>query len=157
MPCLVRVSEAASLALHSMALLARNPDQRFSNQAIAEKLNASTHHLAKVMQMLVKSGLVRSQRGPQGGFLLNASAAEIQLLQIYEAVDGPISHAECLLHHPKCNGCICMLGNLVSMLQEQIHDCLTNTTLAELSRNLAIANPPLETGVPCRAFSEEMK
>jgi Rrf2 family transcriptional regulator, nitric oxide-sensitive transcriptional repressor len=148
MPCLLRVSEAASLALHGMALMARYPEKQFSNQAMAERLNASSHHLAKVMQMLVKAGLVRSQRGPSGGFRLNTSAEEIQLLRIYEAVDGPISQEECLLHKPKCSGCICMLGNLVSMLQEQIRNCLTNTTLAELSRNLALVNPPAEASVP---------
>ena len=148
MPCLVRVSEAASLALHSMALLARYPEKRFSNQAMAEKLDASSHHLAKVMQMLAKAGLVKSQRGPLGGYRLNTTAEDIQLLRIYEAVDGPISHDECLLHKPTCNGNICMLGNLVYTLHEQIRNCLANTTLADFSLNLALAHAPKEARDP---------
>jgi Rrf2 family protein len=140
----MRVSEAASLALHGMALLAKFPEKRYSNQVMAERLDASSHHLAKVMQMLVKAGLVRSQRGPQGGFLLNAAAEDIQLLQIYEAVDGPISHDECLLHKATCSGNICMLGNLVYSLHEQLRNCLANTTLAEFSLNLALVNKAAE-------------
>jgi Rrf2 family protein len=140
MPCLVRVSEAVSLALHGMALLARHPEKRFSAQAMAEGLDASSHHLAKVMQKLAKAGFVESQRGPLGGFRLNASAAEIQLLQLYEAVEGPISHEGCLLHKPICGGNICMLGNLVYAFHEQIRDCLANTTLAEFSLNSTLLN-----------------
>ena len=148
MPCLVRVSEAASLALHSMALLAIYPEKQFSTPTMAERLNASSHHLAKVMQMLVKAGLVKSQRGPLGGFRLVAACEEIHLLQIYEAVDGPISHDECLLHKPMCNGNVCMLGNLVYSLHEQIRDCLAKTTLADFSRNLAMVNMSDEARVP---------
>jgi Rrf2 family protein len=145
MPCLVRVSEAVSLALHGMALLARHPEKRFSAQAMAEGLDASGHHLSKVMQKLAKAGFVEAQRGPLGGFRLSVSAADIHLLQLYEAVEGPISHEGCLLHKPICGGNICMLGNLVYAFHEQIRNCLANTTLAEFARNSALMSSPAES------------
>lgn len=62
-----------------MALLARHRDERFANPVIAERLNASGHHLAKVMRRLVKLGMIESQRGPRGGFTLRVPAEEIKL------------------------------------------------------------------------------
>jgi Rrf2 family protein len=136
MSSLVRVSEAVSLGLHSMALLAGCPEKWISNQTMAEKLDVSGHHLAKVMQKLEKAGLAESLRGPQGGFRLKVAATEIKLLEIYEAVDGPISHKGCLLHKPVCHEGICTLGSLVYSLHEQIRNCLAETSLAEFSLNL---------------------
>jgi Rrf2 family transcriptional regulator, nitric oxide-sensitive transcriptional repressor len=138
MPCLVRVSEATSLALHTMAFLAGNLDQRFTNRAIAQGLGASVHHLAKVMQQLAKADLVQSQRGPLGGFRLNVDAAKIQLLRIYEAVEGPITREGCGLHKTSCDGNKCLLGNLMDSFHEQIRDCLENTTLADFSANFGL-------------------
>ena len=60
----VRISEAASLGLHTMALLAKRGETRTTNQEIADMLGASVHHLAKVMQRLVRAGLVDSAVGP---------------------------------------------------------------------------------------------
>jgi Rrf2 family protein len=134
---LLRISEATTLALHTMALLARNGEKRFTNDVIAERLNASGHHLAKVMQQLAKAGLVESQRGPLGGFRLSIPAEDVPLLQVFEVIEGPLSQGGCLLREPVCPGNKCRLGNLVCRLQEQIHDCLANTTVAEFSQDLA--------------------
>lgn len=64
---LVSFSEAVSLGLHTMALLAVEPERRLRNQQIAETLKASGHHLAKVMQRLVRAGLVKSTPGATSG------------------------------------------------------------------------------------------
>jgi Rrf2 family protein len=136
---LLRISEATTLALHTMALLAGNGETRFTNEVIAERLNASGHHLAKVMQQLAKAGLVESQRGPLGGFRLSMPAEDVPLLQVFEVIEGPLSQGGCLLREPVCPGNTCKLGNLICGLQEQIRLCLANTTVAEFSRDLAIS------------------
>jgi Rrf2 family protein len=137
---LLRISEATTLALHTMALLARDGEKRFTNELIAQRLNASGHHLAKVMQQLAKAGLVESQRGPLGGFRLSIPAEEVPLLQVFEVIEGPLAREGCLLREPVCPGNQCKLGNLVCKLQAQIHDCLATTTLAEFSRDLAVSD-----------------
>ena len=137
---MLRISEATTLALHTMALLARHGEKRFTNEVIAERLNASGHHLAKVMQQLARAGLVESQRGPLGGFRLSMSAEEVPLLQVFEVIEGPLSQGGCLLREPVCPGNTCMLGNMICRLQEQIHDFLANTTVAQFSRDLAISS-----------------
>ena len=133
---LVNVSEAASLALHTMALLATGNKRRLTNQQIAGSLRASGHHLAKVMQRLAKVGLVDSIRGPQGGFLLKVPAEQVTLLAIYEAVEGPLQESGCLLGDPICDRTRCVLGEVVQSIHQQLRDYLQKTTLAELADSL---------------------
>jgi Rrf2 family transcriptional regulator, nitric oxide-sensitive transcriptional repressor len=134
---LIRMSEAATLAVHAMAFLAKRGDERFTSQAIAERLAASAHHLAKVMQRLAKAGLVASQRGPNGGFSLGRPAADIPLLHIFEVVEGPIS-VGCLLNNPVCDRQGCVLGGLVQSLHQQIRECLATTSLAKFSEGVSL-------------------
>lgn len=136
MPKLVNFSEAVSLGLHTMALLAVEPKRRLINQQIAETLKASGHHLAKVMQRLARAGLVHSTPGPQGGFQLDKPAEEVRLLAIYEAIDGALEDEDCLWGEPICEGRKCMLGEMLHSLHSQLRDYLNNTTLAELAKGL---------------------
>ena len=133
---LVRVSEASTLAVHAMAIMARNRESRLSNVVIARKLDASSHHLAKVMRKLVKAGFVGSQRGPLGGFQLRVEADDVKLLQIHEAVEGPIPRGRCLMRRTACRGSPCPLGLRLCTIQEQLRDCLAGMTLAEFSAGL---------------------
>jgi Rrf2 family protein len=130
---LLNISEAASLALHTMAVLAQGNRQRMRNQEIARRLGASGHHLAKVMQRLAKAGLVDSACGPRGGFVLGKPADQVSLLTIYEAVEGPLSEHACLLNEPICRGNCCVLGEVLDSIRRQLRDYLDRTTLAELA------------------------
>ena len=85
----VTLSEAASLAIHAMVIIGRSGNT-INAQLMAQRMHSSRNHLAKVMQRLVKGGFVKSARGPSGGFVLNKSANEISLLDIYECIEGPI-------------------------------------------------------------------
>ena len=96
------------------------------------KLGASENHLAKVLQQLVRAGLVASRRGPRGGFVLARPAAEIRLLEIYEAVAGPLRPTECLLANKLCDGRTCLFGDLLVDLHARLADHLGRTTLAGL-------------------------
>jgi Rrf2 family protein len=133
MPRLINISEAVSLALHTMALLATVEQRRVRNQELADSLNASKHHLAKVMQRLVRAELVDSICGPQGGFLLRRPADKITLLEVYEAIEGHLGEARCLLKEPVCRGRDCILGEVIHSIQKQLRDYLNDTTLADLA------------------------
>ena len=135
---MVRISEAASLGLHTMALLARPGQKRSTNQEIAEILGASVHHLAKVMQRLVRAKLVDSAVGPQGGFRLAHAARRIKLLEIYEAIEGPMGEPGCLLATRICEGNDCVLGELVQRLNAEIRRYLVRTTLAVMVESIAL-------------------
>ncbi len=91
----VNISEMLSLALHSMVLIAKKDKILLSVRDIAETTGCSINHLAKAMQRLTQAGLVRSVRGPKGGFTLNKAAEKISFLDIYEAVEAKIDAKGC--------------------------------------------------------------
>ena len=138
MPSVLRISEAASLGLHSMALLASNPEGRVSNHRFAEALNASEHHIAKVLARLAKAGLVHSTRGPGGGFVLARRPEDITLLDVYEAIEGRLEPTLCLLDPPICKGDQCILGGLVASVTREFADYLSKTTLADLAQRVKL-------------------
>ena len=113
MACALKISEAASLAMHAMGLLAMEPDRSRSVRAIAGRLGLSEAHLSKVLQRLVKAGLLRSNRGPRGGFRLTREPEQISLLEVFEAIEGPVEPTDCLLSLPLCDGSGCILGKIL--------------------------------------------
>jgi Rrf2 family protein len=128
----LRISEAASLALHAMVLLAAQSGGAMSTKQIGERLRVSDHHLSKVMQRLGRAGLVESSRGPKGGFRLARRGSAITLLEIYEAVEGRLSGSTCLLNRPACQGG-CALGGLVNILGHDVREYLARTKLGDLA------------------------
>jgi len=132
----VTISEAASLAIHALAYLAtRQETKPISTGKVAESFGFSEAHLSKVFQRLNKSGFLRSIRGPQGGFVLAKEPESITLLEIYEAIDGPISrHEPCLLHKDECEFGDCLFGDLLETIPQQIEAHLSNTTLGDIAR-----------------------
>ena len=92
----LRVSEATSLALHAMALLTGDGSRPLSCHEMAEALQVSEAHLSKVLQRLGKQGFVSSLRGPKGGFRLARDPEDVSLLEIYEAIEGPVQFSNCL-------------------------------------------------------------
>ncbi len=135
MSTLLRISDAASLALHLCAELAKEKDSVISTARIADRLSVSENHLSKVAQRLAKAGFVEAVRGPNGGFKLTKDAGDISLLEIFEAIEGPLRPANCLLKKPACNG-NCILGDLVVNINRQVSDYFKGTTLSQLADHL---------------------
>ncbi len=131
---LLKISEAASLALHTMVLLAARPDKQISTREIANTVRASEAHLAKVMQRLTKAGLVISIRGPGGGFMLDRAGNQITLLEVYEAIDGPLGPGTCLIGSQACKGRECIMGNVLDSVGKQVKDYLSGTKLSDLTK-----------------------
>ena len=133
MPSLLRISGAASLALHAMAELVRSPGDFLSTREIARELGVSENHLAKVCRQLTRAGLVEAARGPKGGFRLGKRPNEITLLDVYESIEGPLNPDECLLGRQACGSDKCILGDLVESVNRQAREYLSETTLADLA------------------------
>lgn len=132
MPEIFRISEAATLALHSMTLLAEMPGHSVSTKEMAATYNMSGNHLAKVMQRLHHARLVKSVRGPSGGFALSRPADQITLLEVYEAIEGPIEISDCLFGDTVCNRNLCILGGLFEKTNREIQAYLRTTSLQDL-------------------------
>jgi len=122
------LSEAASIAIHSMVLIAVSEGKTNVNK-ISERLNFSRHHVAKVMQRLVKVDIVTSNRGPSGGFMLARPAAEINLLEVYEAVEGKMESNDCPLGYDECAFKKCILGTIAHDMNRKFKDYLNEHNL----------------------------
>lgn len=132
MESILRISEAANLGIHAMAcLVGFGPDRTVAVTEISDLLNVSKDHLGKVLQRLAKVGMVTSRRGPKGGFTIAKEAEQTTLLEILEAIDGPMTKNTCLLGEPLCGG-QCIMGDLVNDLHRMAHDYLSSTRLEDL-------------------------
>jgi len=133
MGTILRISEAANLGIHAMVFLCLHPDQGPSNVgAIAEGLGVSASHLAKVLQRLAAAGMVSSVRGVKGGFSLRCDPARTTLLAIYEAIDGPLVPAGCLVELDTCLIDHCWLAGLEAETLERVRAHLGGLHLADL-------------------------
>jgi len=130
---LLKISEAASLALHTMILLAENSNNLVSTKDIASTLKVSEAHLSKVLQRLTKVGMVTALRGPKGGFRLGKNSKKATLLQVYEAIEGPIADDNCLFSEPVCDGKNCILGHLLTSVNSQVKNYFAETYLGDLN------------------------
>ena len=135
MGSIVTISEAASIGLHAMIVLAARTERPHATRAVAEQMRVSEAHLSKVFQRLARAGLVKSVRGPKGGFVLGRGAEAVSLLEVYEAIEGPTTRPSCLLPRPICGGSGCLVDRLFDQVDRFCRQ-LAETTLAEASLGL---------------------
>ena len=121
-------SEAASIAVHGMILVARS-DKLVNVNQIAELTASSRHHVAKVFQRLVKDNFINSSRGPSGGFSLKKDPAEISFLDIFEAIEGKIEITKCPLDKPICPFDKCIFKNVIKDLTLDFRNYMEEQTL----------------------------
>jgi Rrf2 family protein len=129
----LKISEAAAIALHAMTFIAAEPDRLHAVREIADSLRVSEAHLAKVLQRLMRIGLVSSVRGPGGGYALARPRDEITLLDIVEAIEGPLDSADCIMPTRVCTGGACILGDLLETINRRVREYLGGTNLDELA------------------------
>jgi Rrf2 family protein len=125
---LFSLSEAASIALHGLVLIAKSKES-LNVVDIAVRIDSSKHHVAKVLQRLVKAGYLTSRRGPGGGFHLKMSPEDIDLLEIYETIEGEINITECPLDKPVCPFDKCIINNITGKMTSEFKDYLKSQTL----------------------------
>ncbi|MBW6492669.1 MAG: Rrf2 family transcriptional regulator [Lentimicrobium sp.] len=127
---IISISEAASIAIHSMVLVAGS-SENLNVSKISERTGASRHHVAKIMQRLVKEGYLNSNRGPSGGFALRLTSQEISLLDIYETIEGKLSDTNCPLEHPVCPFDKCLMGGIVTKMTQEFKDYMSKQKLSD--------------------------
>ena len=100
---------------------------------IAEHEDISSKYLEQLIAMLKMAGLVRSVRGPRGGYMLTRPPAEITLKEVFLTLDGPTVPANCTEHaefSPRCPDCA--MRQVWQELQDSISVVLDAYTLADL-------------------------
>jgi len=98
-------SKTCQAALKSIAFLASatSLQKKYSIKELATAIEENDHTLGKVLQMLVKNGIISSLKGPKGGFFLTPKQLKTPVLKIVEAVDGKFEFNQCAMGFSKCS------------------------------------------------------
>lgn len=127
-------SKACEYGIRALTHLARQPGQLAVVRDISDAEDIPHYFLGKILQTMAKEGLVRSTKGPGGGFTLATSAEEITLYRIKAAIDGVDDLTECAVGLAQCNDQMpCPLHDTFSPLRERIKTYLQTTTLAAMA------------------------
>lgn len=99
----MQITRASDYAVRVMIHLAGLPPSSTVRQSeLTTETNVSGHFLSKVLQQLVRSRLIRSQRGSGGGYALAVPAQSISLLDVVQAMEGPERLNQCIEEGPSC-------------------------------------------------------
>ena len=133
----MRLSTKGRYAVMAMADLARRGDDASRAVALAEiaaRQEISLSYLEQLFARLRRKGLVKSARGPGGGYRLARTADDTTIAEIVHAVDEPLRATRCASHGKGCmlKGERCMTHDLGEDLGQRIEDYLTSVSLADV-------------------------
>ncbi len=132
---MVKLNKSTRFALYAMVELGRNPEGVVSAGEIAHKYGISEHHVAKVLQQLVRARLIRSHRGLKGGFQIAKDPKTITMLDVVELFEPPEARNGCLLHDGEENCQLegaCRIGEVLDEIQTQALYTLKSVSIATL-------------------------
>lgn len=126
-----KISEATAIALHATIYIVNRENKICSLKEIAEKFNISDNHLSKVLQRLVKLGILNSTKGPKGGFSIVPEYKDMTFLEIYEIIEGKIQKHNCIFTsaHNDCSKCI--MSDLVERINNEFVDYMKNHKISD--------------------------
>lgn len=129
------VTRKVDYALRAMVFLAGlTPVELRNFETIATERDIPKDFLAKIMRLLVKSGLVQSIRGPRGGYKLRVPAYQISVLDVLEAIEGPVRLNQCLVKDSTCSiEAECTMIGVWERAQEAMLEVLRTTALSDVS------------------------
>lgn len=135
-------SSTAEYALRAVVYLATNRDVMWNSQAIADATKVSPKYISKILNDLVGAGLVTSQRGRNGGFVLAREPASISVLDVVNAVD-PIRRIEtCPLGIPSHGRDLCRLHRKLDDAIGLVEQALRSASILEMTG-------PVDSGAEC--------
>lgn len=144
---MLRLSKKADYALMAMKHLAQNGGGAPSTSAreIAEQYDIPIELMAKVLQRLVRTGLLVSTQGTRGGYALSRASAGITVADVIEAIDGPFTVTACSTEKNDCEQYgKCSIRDPLWQIRERIVAALGTVTIAEIAaENVAAAAAPV--------------
>lgn len=135
----MKISRKADYAMRAALYIARQPnDKRNPINVIADSEQIPRDFLAKILKELTRAQILRSYQGVHGGYTLARRASQINLLDIVEAMDGPLGLDLCVRQGNGCDGrheSHKVMSPFFSKLQTQARNSFKSATLAKLAAN----------------------
>jgi Rrf2 family protein len=132
---MLRFTKRADYGLMAIHYIAVHEDLgAVSAKRIADEFRIPSELLAKILQKLAKKGLITSQNGPKGGYVLARRPAEISVGDVVRALEGPVNIVSCLEEASDCPQMAhCNLRRPVQKIQAAISQVLDTMSLSELT------------------------
>lgn len=116
----MQLQRKTELALRALRVLGRE-EGSLPGAALAAQVETTTTYLPQVMAPLVTAGWVASGRGPNGGYVLSSRAAGVSMLQLIEAIEGPVPSDRCVLRGGPCGaGPLCAMHDAWQLAQSAL-------------------------------------
>ena len=130
----MQITRQADYAVRAMIYLAElGPQNRASTSQIAQEKKIPPSFLAKIVSQLSVAGLLQTSRGARGGVSLAKNPENISLLDVVEAIDGPILLNECVGNEGACSfGSTCPMKPVWCDAQKELVTRLENTTFSTM-------------------------
>jgi len=142
---MLRLSKKADYALIAMKHLARKSGRSSTSaREIAEQYDIPIELMAKVLQRLVRTGLLVSTQGTRGGYLLGRPSAGISVADVIQAIDGPLTVTACSTERHDCEQFSkCNIRDALWQIRERIAAALDTVSLADMAveGEAAVASP----------------
>jgi Rrf2 family protein len=126
------ITKETDYALRAVLNLAR-VDGYMSSRKISEKEGIPLHFLRRILQSLIKAGVIESREGAAGGVRLKAKPETIHLTDIIQIFQGRIQFSECIFRKKICtNHATCVIRKRIESIESKVADELGKTTIADL-------------------------
>jgi FeS assembly SUF system regulator len=143
---MLRVTKLTDYASVVLTVLASDPVAVLSATELAERAGLEAPTVAKVLKPLAQARLVEGFRGANGGYRLARAATDISLVEIVEAMEGPLGMTECSVHEGHCGiEESCGVRANWRRINDVVADALRGVSLAQM---LAPAPPSPRKGIP---------
>lgn len=127
------ISKTALHTLKAVVALAERPNDFQGAGHIAEQIGAPQNYLGKLLQNLVQTGIVFSQKGKGGGFCLARKPEDVTLFDVVEPVDHASRWEGCFMGKPECDASNpCALHHQWVVVREAYLKMLKSATLADI-------------------------
>ena len=150
---MLRLSKKADYALMAMKHLALKADATSTSaREIAEQYDIPIELMAKVLQRLVRTGLLVSTQGTRGGYTLGRPSASISVADVIQAIDGPFTVTACSTEKNDCDQYSkCSIRDPLWQIRERIAEALERVTIAEMAAEPPVPAPVAHAAVVRRA------
>ena len=140
---MLRLSKKADYALIAMKHLAMKRDAASTSaREIAEHYDIPIELMAKVLQRLVRTGLLTSHQGTRGGYTLSRSSNAISVADVIQAIDGPFTVTSCSTEDNTCEQFgKCSIRDPLWKIRERILGALGTVSLAEMATESEALQP----------------
>jgi FeS assembly SUF system regulator len=141
---MLRISKMTDYAILIMVEASRAGGEVLSAQILAERARVELPTASKVLKLLTRAGLVRSQRGAGGGYRAAGDPQRMSVASVISAIEGPIAMTECSVEPGLCSQeTHCSLRGNWQRISIAVAEALENVTLAEMAGPEPVSQPGL--------------